>query len=169
MFTQGEIDFLSKIPSDKIVKIFPYDSAIDRIASEVIDSIHQRYPDLEVIYMGASGLQISGQGDIDIYCLATSADALKYLAGLTELFGQPKSSKPGSVAWNFQKDGHEVELYLTDPDSEGMKRQIAVYQKLKNNSDLLKEYEQLKQSMNGKSLKEYREKKYEFYHKILGE
>jgi hypothetical protein len=29
------------------------------------------------------------------------------------------------------------------------------------------EYRKLKESMNGKSFKEYQEKKYEFYHKIL--
>jgi|SRR3989344_6728455 len=169
MFTQGEIDFLSKISSDKIVKIFPYDSHINQIASDIISSIHQKYPDLEVMHMGASGLQISGQGDIDIYCLVLPADAPKYLDGLMKLFGPPISSKPDSVAWNFQKDGHEVELYLTDPDSKGMKRQIAVYQKLKVNQKLLAEYEQLKQRLNGKSFREYQEKKYVFYHEILGD
>lgn len=48
-----------------------------------------------------------------------------------------------------------------------MKKQIAVIEILKNNKGLLKKYEKLKESMNGKSFREYQEKKYEFYHRIL--
>jgi len=50
-----------------------------------------------------------------------------------------------------------------------MKRQIRVFEILKNNERLLKEYEELKENMNGKSFREYQKRKYEFYHKILGD
>ncbi|MDO8488231.1 MAG: GrpB family protein [bacterium] len=169
MLNQGEINFLSKIPSDKIVKILPYDPRVKETASEIIKSICQRYPDLKVIYLGASSLGISGQGDLDIYCLASTDTIPNYLDGLIELFGQPKSSRPDSFSWKFQKDGFDGELYLTDPDTESMGRQIKIYEELRRNPEILLEYEQLKQGLNGKSFKEYQEKKYEFYHRIIGD
>ncbi|OGK15670.1 hypothetical protein A2862_02850 [Candidatus Roizmanbacteria bacterium RIFCSPHIGHO2_01_FULL_38_41] len=71
--------------------------------------------------------------------------------------------------WKFKKDELDVEFYLTDKNSKTMQKQINVFETLKNNPDLLKEYESLKSSMNEKSLKEHQKKKYEFYHRILGE
>lgn len=169
MLTAGEKDFLSKIPRDRVIRVFPYNPRASRIAEKLIELVHRKYPDLSVLHLGASGLGISGQGDIDIYCLASFDNFSSYQDGLIELFGQPKSSRPESVAWVFQKGGFEVELYLTDPSSSPMQRQLAVYQKLKNNPELLKKYEHLKQVLDGKLFREYQKRKYRFYHEILGD
>lgn len=48
-----------------------------------------------------------------------------------------------------------------------MQKQIKVYEILKNDQKLLKKYENLKSSLNGKSFKKYQTKKYEFYNRIL--
>lgn len=167
MLTPGEIKFLSKISGDKTAKIIPHDPRLEKIAQEVIQKIRSVYSDLEIKHIGAAALKISGQGDIDIYCLARPQDFYLYLPKLVEIFGQPKSSKPDSIAWELERDNHSIELYLTDPLSEPMKRQIAVFDKLRLNPELLKEYESLKSSLNGRPFKEYQLKKYEFYHKIL--
>ncbi len=169
MLTQGEIDFLNKIPVDKVVNVFPYDPQLEETAQEIINRIKSTFPNLEIIYMGASALKISGQGDIDIYCLAKPQDFSQYLPGLTEIFGYPKSSKIDSIAWELERNGNPVELYLAYPSSEPMKRQIAIFEKLQSDPKLLQEYEKLKKSFSGKLFKEYQKKKYEFYHKILGD
>lgn len=167
MLTPDEIDYLKKIPEDKIVKIYPYDPKTSEIAQEIIKTIKQTYPNLVVEHMGASALKISGQNDLDIFAFSDPKDFGKYLPGLTKLFREPLHKHETFCEWKFKKDGFDVEFYLTARDSKTMQRQIETFENLKNNPDLLKEYEQLKLSMNGKSFKEYQEKKYEFYHKIL--
>ena len=167
MLTWGEEDYLSKISEDKRVKIFPYDEEVGKIAEGITSKVHKVMPELEVRHMGASSLKLSGQGDIDIYIFAKPEEFGKYKPLLVGIFGDFKNEKYDSVAWKFEEGGHDVELYLTDPTSEPMQRQIKVTQKLKENKALRDEYEKLKAELDGKSFREYQRRKYEFYHKIL--
>ena len=167
MLTPDEINYLKKIPPDKAVKIYPYDPKTSEIAQKIIKMIKLTYSNLVVKHMGASALKISGQNDLDIFAFSDPKKFDEYFPGLIKLFGQPLHRHDTFCEWKFNKDGFDVEFYLTARDSETMQRQVKTFENLKNNPSLLKEYEQLKQSMNGKSFKEYQEKKYEFYHKIL--
>lgn len=169
MLTDDEIDYLNKIPINKKALIYPFNSKITSIADDIADSIIQIYPDLEVRHMGASALKISGQNDIDIYAFSDPKDFKKYLPGLVKIFGKPVHKYKTFCEWKFKKDGIDVEFYLSEKNSKTMQRQIEVFETLKNNQNLLREYESLKLSMNGKSFKEYQKKKYKFYHKILNE
>jgi GrpB-like predicted nucleotidyltransferase (UPF0157 family) len=163
MLTKGEKDFLSKIPADKKVSIYPFDPKVKLVAKELVASIRKMFPNLEVKYMGASALGISGQNDIDIYAISSSSDFDKYLPSLTKLFGEPLHKHGTFIEWKFKKNNFDVEFYLTEPPKEHIK----VFEILKGSPDLLKEYEYLKASMNGKSFRQYQEKKYEFYNRIL--
>jgi GrpB-like predicted nucleotidyltransferase (UPF0157 family) len=165
MFTPDEKDYLSKI-TDKTVRVFPYNPEVGKIAEELIQSVNDIYPDLEVQHMGASALGISGQNDIDIYSFSDPKDFNKYLPGLIKLFGEPLHKHETFCEWKFKKDGFDIEFYLAARDSETMQKQIKVFEILRDNPDLLRQYEELKSSMNGKSFRQYQEKKYEFYHKI---
>lgn len=167
MLTKDETDFLNKIPTDKKFHIYPFDPKVAKIAGDLIQSINNIYPDLEVKHMGASALRISGQNDIDVYAFSNPSSFDKYLSGLVSLFGEPLHKHETFCEWKFKRDEFDIELYLTAKDTETMQKQIRVFETLKGNKNLLKEYEKLKESMNGKSFKEYQEKKYEFYHRIL--
>lgn len=167
MLTSDEEDYLRKIPSDKKVNIKPFSKLVHKTAHSLIGQIQEALPGLQVRHMGASALEISGQNDIDIYVFSKPADFKKYALVIEKLFGAPRNSKYDSIAWNFNKNGFSVELYLTDPTSEPMKRQIAVFKALEKNSDLRKRYESLKEKFNGHSFREYQKRKYEFYHSIL--
>jgi GrpB-like predicted nucleotidyltransferase (UPF0157 family) len=167
MLSRDEKDFLRKIPLNKKVVIRPYDENVLVISEKIINQVHSVLPDLEVVHMGASALGLSGQGDVDIYVFSNPADFDKQTILMKSIFGEPKSHKYDSVAWEFERDNHEVQLYLTDSSSAPMKKQIAVYQILKEDENIRKKYEKLKEDMNGKSFKEYQRKKYEFYHQIL--
>ena len=167
MLTKDEESYLNKIPEDKIVNINPFDNRIIKTADEITASIIKIYPNLEIKHMGASALEISGQNDIDIYVFSDPIDFDKYLLGLTKLFGKPLHVHEKFIEWQFTKNGFDIEFYLTSKDSETMKKQIEVFKILRNDKNLLKGYEELKEGMNGKSFKEYQRKKYEFYHKIL--
>jgi len=95
------------------------------------------------------------------------ADFDKQKPLIKTLFGEPKNQKYDSVAWEFERDHHEVQLYLTDPSSPPMKKQIAVFQTLQKDENLRKKYEKMKEEMNGESFRDYQRKKYEFYHQII--
>lgn len=167
MITSDDKDYLSKIPMDKIVRILPYNPKVKMVFNEINTPINGIYPKLEVKHMGASALEISGQNDVDIFAFSNPLDFDKYLPGLTKLFGEPLHRHETFIEWKFKKEDLDVEFYLTAKDSETMKKQITSFEILKNNKDLVNEYEKLKWSLNGKPFREYQEKKYEFYHKIL--
>jgi len=160
-----EENFLGKIPDDKMVVIRPFDPEIPKITEEIINKVHSAAPELPVRHMGASALGISGQGDIDIYILCPKEDYEKYLPDLENAFG-PRDKK-SVIEWSFQAGGHDVEMYLTDPSSEAMRKQIKIFEALRQNKHLRNEYEKLKENMNGRSFKEYQRRKYEYYHRIL--
>jgi len=117
--------------------------------------------------MGSAALKISGQNDIDIYAFSNPKNFSKYLPQLIKLFGEPLHRHETFIEWKFKKDKFDIEFYLTSKNSETMKKQIKVFEILKKNKNILNEYEKLKESMNGKPFKEYQEKKYNFYHKII--
>lgn len=160
MLSPDEEDFLSKQPEEKFVTIHPFDPKLTILATEIIDKVHSVAPELEVKHMGASALEISGQCDLDIYIFCKKTDFPYYLPKLSGIFG-PRDPK-SIIEWNYKIDGFDVELYLTDPNSPSMKRQVRVYEIPKNNFQLLQEYAALKEKMNGKSYQEYQRKKYEF-------
>lgn len=170
MLSADEIDYLNKLLPEKanqIVVIKPFSSRLTDLAEEITSKIKNKFPDLTVRHMGASGLGISGQGDVDIYALAPESGFTGYLPGLTEIFGQPVGTSPGSIAWKFDRSGTEVEFYLTDPESPAMKKQIRVFETLQHNPALLAEYEQLKSGLNGSTFTAYQQAKYDFYHRCL--
>ncbi len=167
MLTEDEKDFLARIPDDKIVKVMSLDPHTNDVAEDIIASIRAEYPDVKAVHMGATGLGISGQGDVDIYVLANRGKFSSFLPGLVDLFGKPTKEKPDSITWEFLEDGFQVTVYLANANSEAMRRQLVVFNTLKSNPVLLQEYAVLKESMSGKSYREYQRVKYEFYHRIL--
>jgi len=167
MLSSDEKKYIQTIPEDKKVAIKPFSNKATQIANEIIGKVKEVDSGLEVIHMGASGLGISGQGDLDVYILVNPVRFNDYLPKLIKIFGEPKSKKFDSIAWEMKQDDYEIELYLTDPNSEPMKKQIKIFETLKNNPELLSKYEKLKEEMNGKSFRNYQEEKYKFYHKIL--
>ena len=167
MLTLDEIKYLSTISKFKIVSVLPYDPRTGEIAESLIGRIKNIFPDAELLFLGAAALGIAGQNDIDLHILSSPDKFSTYLKDLTEMFGKPKHSDCNFVEWNFQIDGFDIELYISDPSSAGMLRQMQVFTVLRKNSDLRNEYEQLKLSFVGKSYYDYQKAKYEFFNEIL--
>lgn len=167
MLLQGQKDYLAKLPlerAESIVSVKPWDSRVIPVAENIIGVIKEKIPDADIRFMGASALRISGQNDIDIYVLCSDENKENYTEKLKELFGEKAKEKK----WKFFQDGFEVSVYINNPEDQKQKEQIEVFEIFKNNPQILKEYEELKLSMNGKTYKEYQIAKYEFYNKVLG-
>ena|SRR3989344_1726252 len=167
MLTENQEKYLQKISADKIVRIVPFDPKISGIVQEIKDKVINAGINLEVKFMGASALGISGQGDIDLYIFCPEKDFQIYLPKLEEIFG-PKVQGITITKWQLEKEGHEIEMYLTDPNTPSMQEQIKVFEILKNDPLLLKKYEEIKSSADGQSFREYMKRKYEFFNRILG-
>lgn len=167
MLSKDEVDYLNKIPGDKKVFTHPFNPQATITAERIIELIKNMYPALEVKHMGASALKISGQNDLDIYAFSNPIDFDRYLPGLIKILGKPLHVHDTFIEWGFSKNGFNVQFYLTQKDSPTMQKQIEVFETLKNDPKLLKDYENLKNSLNGKSFKEYQESKYRFYNRIL--
>ena len=165
MLTENQEKYLLKISEDKKVKIVPYDPKAKEVVVDIKNKIAKGGIDLEVAHMGASALEISGQGDIDLYILCKEEDFNMYAPRLEKLFGL-KVSGISSYKWQLHINGFEIEMYLTDPKTPSMKEQIDVFEKLKNNKELLKEYESIKSSADNLSFREYMRLKYEFFNRI---
>jgi len=167
MLTSEEEKYLKTISKTKLVRIFPYDKKIKKIVKDITDKIKKSMPELDIKFIGAAALEISGQKDIDLYVLCPANKFPDYLQKMMRIFDIPTLMNKESIKWNFKKSGYNIELYLTDPDTSQMQRQLKVFEILKSNFKLLKEYENLKKLMNGKSCHSYQKAKYEFYNKIL--
>jgi len=166
MLTHDEEDYLSKV-EDRVVTVKPFDPKITVVADEIKEEILKVFPKADVRFLGAASLGLSGQGDIDMYILSGPGDFDSYIPNLNKLFGDFKTRKYDSISWKFEREGIPIELYVADPTSMPMRRQMGVHEVLKNNPELRKEYEDLKDKFNGKSYKDLQKAKYEFFHKIL--
>ena len=171
MLNDDQRKYLASIPKDQIVHIYSFDKAsVEKITDSIIDRVRSSISEVWPIkFIGASALGISGQKDIDAYILCPVGEFKLYLPALTKEFGNPKPWYVGqtSIVWNWEEDGYNIELYLTDPDSPATQEQLKVFELLKDNPKLLTEYEQLKQIFDGKSYHDYQKAKYEFYNRIL--
>ena len=167
MITNDEENYLKKIPAFKKVDIKAFDPKAKAVGKSIVAKVKKALPESKVLFMGATAFEIAGQNDIDIYLLSNPKDFNKYLSSLKKLFGKPKNTHKNFIEWNFIRNNHPVELYLTNPDFPSMLRQIKVFKILKSNKKLLKNYEDLKLKFNGKSFRNYQKAKYEFYNKIL--
>jgi hypothetical protein len=168
MLTPNQERYLSKIPDDQKMVVLPWDPHGLEIAQGVIDELKSILPDNEVIFIGSLPLKISGQKDIDLSVLSPSADFPLHQPKLEEKFGKPDKLGVTSIGWHFEREGWEVGIYLTDPVTSQVQEQIDVFNMLKNNPELLKEYEQIKLDAKDLTYKQYQIKKYEFYNRILG-
>jgi inorganic pyrophosphatase len=162
MLTKDERNYLKKIPASKKVYIKPFNPKAKAVGKSIIAKIKKVLPKSKILFMGATALGIAGQNDIDIYVLSSREKFREYLPALEKLFGNPKNTHETFIEWGFIENEFPVELYLTELPE----RQIKVYETLKSNKKLLKEYEKLKSSFDGKSYKDYQKAKCEFYNRI---
>ena len=167
MLNEGQIKYLATIPDDKKVIVKPFNPKGLDIAKKIIADIKSIEPSLEVMLLGSLPLKILGQEDIDISIFCIKSEQLKHIDNFNKLFGDFDRQGKHSIKWEFEKDGFTVGVWLTDPNAETTKKQIRVFDLLKNNPVLLKEYEKIKKEAKNLTYKEYQIRKYEFYNRIL--
>lgn len=167
MIKKSQEKYLSTLPDGKIIIVKPFDPKVQEVAKEIVDKLHKIIPDLPIHFGGAAALGIAGQNDIDINILTTPEEYSLYSPKIEEIFGLPVR-KGTSVKWEFVQGGFDVELYLSDKNSQNLQDQIKVFEILSKDEYLRKEYEQIKLPYGPIDFKDYMRKKYEFFNKIIG-
>lgn len=169
MLTENQRKYLETIPESKITEIRPWDPKTQEVAHRLIDAIKDADPELNIIYTGASALGISGVNDLDFTVTCPIEDFSKHLPNLIKILGNPQKIGKENVRWEgIQKEGFIVDVHMTDPNSPSLKEHIKLFELLKNNPEILNEYEVLKVKSNGVNYREYQRNKYEFYNRVLG-
>ncbi len=171
LFFQSPIEFLWSYtyPTDKKIKIFPYDPDVNKTGKNLKNLISKNIPGLTVYLIGSAAFKISGQRDIDLIALSDPKHFPKYLPGLVRLFGNADKTRKEFVEWHFTKNGCEIELILGDPNSRVCRGPLKSFNILSSNKSLLKEYEQIKLKSNGLSMREYKRVRLEFFNRIIRE
>jgi len=169
--TPGQRRFLASLPAEKlnrIVCIKPLNSETFKMAQKMIEDIRHAVPGLEVELGGSLALKIVGEEDIDISIYCPTKEQHARLDGLQVLFGEGQKVSDALHTWGFEREGIHVGIWLVDPERSPVAKETQLLQELfREKPELVKEYEQMKKSMDGKTYKEYQTAKYEFYNKAL--
>ncbi|MEN9405645.1 MAG: hypothetical protein RLY47_604 [Candidatus Parcubacteria bacterium] len=168
MIKESQETYLSTLPDGKMIEVKPFDPRAREVADEILAQLREALPDAELHFLGAVALGISGQNDIDITILSAPTEFDEYRSTIEKLYGAPVRVTK-SVKWQFQKEGFNVELYMTDKDAESAKDQRRVFEILSENKELRDAYEQVKLPYGPIDFKEYMRKKYAFFNEILGD
>lgn len=169
MLTKADIKWLNHLSNSKKVKIVPYNPKVkevfERQKREILDILGQN---IEVLHLGATGLGISGQGEIDLV-IPISLDRFdEFIEKFKKVYGDPKSFSPNNrVRFNHKQGDTNIEIVIVNRDSEGWKRNIAFDNYLKTHPKALEAYRKLKETNNGISVREYYRRKMEFINNIL--
>lgn len=168
MLTKADIKWLSKLSASKKVKIIPYNPKIKEIfekqKKELLNILGQ---DIEILHKGATGLSISGQGEIDLFIPLSLGRFEEIIEKLNKVYGSPKSINLNNrVRFNHKIEDTEIEIIVVNKNSEGWRRNVAFENYLKSNSEALEQYKKLKEDSNGLSIREYYTKKIEFINEV---
>ncbi len=163
MLTQDQENYLNTLPTDVFISITPPNPRCKEIAQELIATARSRYPDIEARFLGAAALGISGVNDVDLDFMVSPLAFPAYLETFKELFGEPRDTSADSAVWTFFIEGIEIDMWLSNPDSESSIDQWKKHQLLAGSTDLIKQYEEIKLACNGKSYQEYVRAKYQFF------
>jgi GrpB-like predicted nucleotidyltransferase (UPF0157 family) len=162
-------DFLYSFtyPDDDHVNIQPFNPGSVVVAKFIIRQIKKIDCKLKVYFIGSSALRIKGNNDIDIYVACNTGDFDQNYSKLKKVFGKPANIKNNFVEWSFKKNIFHVDLVLINQDTPRFKEQIYIFQTLKKNRRILKEYIELKESLNGKSTRDYIQGRMKFFNRLL--
>lgn len=169
MLTEADIQWLNHLSNSKKVKIVPYNPKIkvvfEKQKKEILDILEEN---VEVLHLGASGLGISGQKEIDIV-IPTSLDRFgEFKEKFKKVYGKPRSLYPNNrVRFRRKLAGINMEMVIVNQDSEGWRRNFAFDNYLKTHPEVLEAYRKLKEASDGIGLKEYYRRKMEFINDIL--
>lgn len=153
--------------SNQKIHIKPWDKQAKKVADLLIAKIKRAIPLSTPELIGSTGLGIVGQGDVDLLIPARQRDFSSYLPILTKLFGKPQKISHSMIQWKLKEQGISIDLDLIDVTSPRYNEQIHIFNILNSSREILKQYEDFKNKMNGASVQEYDRGQIKFFDSLL--
>lgn len=169
MLTPEQEKWIAHLSDTDTVKIVPF----DKVAGEKFASVKQKIQetignDFSIEHHGATSLGISGQDEIDVYIPVVLEAFDSLVAKLKEIFGEPRSLYPlERVRFVTEENGKHIDIFVINKERDDWKNLLKLETYLKVHPEALEEYEKLKESGNGQSVREYYRSKLIFFNQIL--
>ena len=150
------------------IKIVPYDPKTKEVFEKIKKEIQTVLGEAEVFHRGATGLGISGQGEIDCFIPISENLFNEYLKKMIKRFGPAGSIYPLRRA-RFVKyiDEIKIEMFIINEKSFDWTNSLKFENYLKSHTEALEAYKKLKEDCEGLSVSEYYRRKTEFINDIL--
>lgn len=160
--------FNQMLSNKKSVHLKPYNPKAKVLANRIVKQINNSCPGVEVKFIGSVALGIAGQNDIDLIVETQAGKIQNIFPKLSNSFGPPSKKRTKFIEWKFERSGFDVEINLMETETSLYRERVFVFELLKNNRSLLKEYSKLKHELDGKSLRDYEIAKGRFLNGIRG-
>lgn len=150
------------------IKIVPYDPKTKEVFEKIKKEIRTVLGEIEVHHHGATGLGISGQGEIDCYVPVPKNSFDGYVEKMARYFGPAGSNYPLRRA-RFVKyiDGIKIEIFIINEKHFDWINCLKFENYLKSHTEAFEAYKKLKEDCEGLSVAEYYRRKTEFINDIL--
>ena len=93
MLNPNQQNFIDR-QSDNIIKVLPFDLKANEKFEEIKKQIQFILGNVEVLHRGSTGLEITGQPEIDVYIPVLAEEILELATELEKVWGKPKSVYP---------------------------------------------------------------------------
>ena len=155
--------------SKRKITIVPWDPSseekIQVIKRKIQLALGTRFP---VVHRGSTSLGISCQNEIDVYIPVAVEEFGEVLPLMEGLFGVPRNVLPlEKVRFATKVEGKNIDLFLINKEGEAWLSGIRFEEYVKQHPEVLEEYRQLKELMNGFDAKEFYKRKTEFIERTL--
>ena len=169
MLTKKQEEWVNHLSDTSIVKIIPFDATCEEKFQKIKEKIIKHVGKVvSVEHCGASSLGISGQDEIDIYIPVSSLDFDTCVSSIQKLFGAPRSHYPHERArFVTSEKGKHIDVFVINKEHDGWINSVKFHDYLRSHNKELEEYRKLKESLAGKSGREYYRQKILFINDIL--
>jgi GrpB-like predicted nucleotidyltransferase (UPF0157 family) len=169
MLTGEQENWLVTLSDTSPVRIVPFDGAAKERFRRVAERIHAALgQDVRVEHHGATILGISGQDEIDVYLPVAPDEFDMLVLSLKAFFGEPRSLYPGRRArFVTEEAGKHIDIFPINEACEDWKNLLIFESYLKVHPETLEQYRELKESLDGASVREYYRRKIEFINQTV--
>lgn len=129
---------------NRIVLIKPFVKDTKLKANQLVEMIQKRISFSKTKLIGSTGLEIIGQGDVDIICGVPGHKMQTAAKGLDEIFGSYEHKNKYMFQWKVTFKGIQADVDLVDINSDRFKDQLYLFDLLNNNAEAKLDYQEFK-------------------------
>ncbi len=164
-------NWFKKFSKQSKVRIIEFDSKVLGLVEKVREKLAKLLPSfVEIEHRGSTALEISGQGEIDLYLRVNTKEQFwQAFEKMKERFGEPGSYYPDEPRARFNQtfEGTEFELMLVLADADDEIEGRLFYDYMKTHPELQKKYVEMKNKYAQASKYKYQIEKNRFVRRVL--